>query len=80
MKFREHRGLLAEAMLTCVEVADRAALEAHVRKVLDGWIAPDCTFEYAHYSGADERIGWAATWIMTSPGWGVIGFTDCEPR
>jgi hypothetical protein len=35
MRFREHRGGLAESMATVVELKDGAALYEYLRKILD---------------------------------------------
>jgi hypothetical protein len=73
MKFREHRGSLDDSLLTVVELKDRFALLEHLTSILhrpvtekDVAIVP-YTF--------DSRIGWQ-TYIVTLPGYGVIGFTD----
>jgi len=82
MKFREHRGGYAESMATVIELPDRAALVAHVQKLL------------ALYPGAllvtnerlrvekyifDARNGWH-THIVTLDGYGVLGFTNGPVR
>jgi len=71
MRFREHRGTLADSMATVVEVADRAALVAHVENLLGH--AAD--IEVKPYGGVDQRNGWD-TYIVTLAGYGVLGFTD----
>lgn len=86
MKFREHRGGLAESMATCVEVADRAALIAVIEQRLAPFGRPftraqiDAGLDVEPYgcSGMpllDLRIGWY-TYIVTLDGYGVLGFTD----
>lgn len=78
MKFREHRGGLAEAMDTVIEVVDRDALLKHVQEILSSW--PDsppvtaATLQVIPYC-YDDRIGWD-THIVTLDKYGVIGFTD----
>jgi hypothetical protein len=78
MKFREHRGGLAESMQTVVEVADHAALLAHIRKLAELWptFPPvnEKTVQIKPY-GYDARIGWH-THIVTLDNYGVLGFTD----
>lgn len=76
MKFREHRGGLAESMETTIELEDRAALIAHCRALLDQWYFSfrDEDLSVEPY-GRDERIGWD-THIVTIKGYGVMGFTD----
>lgn len=78
MKFREHRGDLAESMETVVELPDHAALLEHIRKLAEPWPTfPSVTAETVHIEpcGRDERIGWN-THIVTLDGYGVLGFTD----
>lgn len=80
MKFREHRGALADSMKTLVELPDRVALVEHCRKLL----APfrfqfdAATLEVQPYGigRGDDRIGWKKIYIVTIKGYGVIGFTD----
>lgn len=78
MKFREHRGSLADAMLTEVTLPDRAALLEHCRKIIpDALLADtinDSDMTVSKY-GRDERIGWD-THIVSIAGYGVVGFTD----
>jgi hypothetical protein len=85
VKFREHRGGLDESMKTLVELPDRAALVAHIKKLLapfDWWqdIGPALHVEpYAWFDKDkpvwDERVKWH-TYIVTLEGYGVVGFTD----
>lgn len=78
MKFREHRGGLAESMDTVIEVSDGEALLEHVRNLAQRWPTfPAITAETVHVEpyGRDERIGWD-THIVTLDGYGVLGFTD----
>lgn len=78
MKFREHRGGLSESLATMVTLADRPALVEHCR----GLNLVGCpTFDYSDlrietHSGADSRIGWKETFIVSIDGFGFIGFTD----
>lgn len=77
IRFREHRGGLAESMATLVELEDRDALVAYVQKLLRPFtdVRPE-QVEVKPYSGADPRIGWARTLVVTVEGYGVIGFAD----
>ena len=78
VKYRPHRGSLDKAMAEVVEVADLAALVAHMRKSVETWYPFDQlpTVEntkvepYAY----DERIHWDTHIVLVdgSP-W---GFTD----
>lgn len=80
IKFREHRGGLAESMRTqCLvhsldELRETVILrlapwEAVIEKLIDRH-----GLKVAPY-GYDERTGWD-THIVTLEGYGVIGFTD----
>jgi hypothetical protein len=80
VKFREHRGGLAESMQTVVEVEDFNALLDHLHKLAEPWQpnVPPMNADTVHvepYGGVDERIGWD-TYIVTLKGYGVLGFTD----
>ena len=78
MRFREHRGSLADSMETTVNVADHSALLDHIRKLAQAWPTfPPVTPETVHIKpyGWDERIGWD-THIVTLDGYGVLGYTD----
>ena len=81
MKFREHRGSLADAMTTCVEIPDQAALVEHCRKLLEPWpTAPSVNnrslIVKPYYNEVDKRIGWPMTYIVWLKEYGVLGFTD----
>lgn len=86
MKFREHKGGLDESMATCIDLADYDALLAHLKSLLRPWqgaLQEDVTPESVRvelYSGADDRIGWKQTWMVTLRGYGVLGFTDMPPH
>jgi hypothetical protein len=76
MKIRPHRRLLDEAMAEVKEI--EATMEA-VRRWADESFGvmqpPDLSgIEVKHYT-YDARIKWD-TYIVTLPGWGVLGFTD----
>lgn len=76
MKFREHRGSLAAAMESVIEVADRPALVRHLQALLEPWgrTVVDSDVEIEPY-GHDDRIGWD-THIVKLRGYGVVGFTN----
>lgn len=79
MKFREHRGHLADSMETLVEIADRAELVAHLSKILWPYSFPvkDEDIEVKKYfPRADPRCGWQQTYIVVLAGYGPIGYTD----
>jgi len=72
IKYRPQRGSLVEAMKEYVELPDRNALEEHVLKT---WSATRGPVEVKPYCGADDRIGWDATFIVLVDG-SPVGFTD----
>jgi len=77
MKVREHRGGLAEAMGTMVEIEPTmSALLQSMRESFKGWPI-NVTEENVHVEpyGFDDRIGWD-TYIITIDGYGVYGFSD----
>jgi hypothetical protein len=84
MKYRPHRGGLAEAMAECVELpATIDALRTHVERDGDP-LAPKLTRVDPHGRGADSRIGWKDTFVVLGE-WqdgskGVVGFTDELPE
>jgi hypothetical protein len=78
MKFREHRGGLAESMETVVEVANRVELIIHLAHLMErypGTVVDFQKIKIEPYGGWDERIGWD-TYIVTLEGYGVLGFTN----
>ena len=76
MKFREHKGHLADSMKTVVDVADRRALVALLQSLLQPY---DFTFSDEDLKVEpyefDDRVNWD-THIVTIEGYGVAGFTD----
>lgn len=80
MKFRQHRGSLADSMKTVVELPDRAALLAHCRALLLPYQFefPDAALHVERY-GPDARSGWDSQSLVTIDGYGVMGMTDSAP-
>jgi hypothetical protein len=83
MKFREHRGSLADSMKTVVEVRNKEELVEHIRKLFSPYVG-DFQFDKIKvepygppYTPVvyDQRIGWH-TYLVTMPEYGVIGWTD----
>lgn len=74
--FREHRGLLVDSMLTVREV-NLGDLRAYVADVTGGEFHDVVVEPYGVDGKAffDQRIGWN-TYIVTAPGYGVLGFTN----
>ncbi len=73
MLFREHRGLLSDSMETMEVVSSLSDIWDIVKKDLTPYgIKNDLRIEYY---GCDSRIGWD-TYIITIPGYGVLGFTN----
>jgi hypothetical protein len=89
MKYRDHRGGLAQSLATMVELpATRAALIAHLATTwpfsqgladLGADRLANVKVERYH-EGGDLRIGWKEVWIVILPDFGVLGFTDGEAR
>lgn len=78
MRFREHRGGLAESVETLTELSDRNALVNHCQSLLQPYsfhFEPSA-LKVEPYGGKDTRIGWDETYIVTVEGYGVMGFTD----
>jgi hypothetical protein len=85
MKYRDHRGSLADSMKTLVELpATRKALIAHLATTwpfsqslsgLDAKRLEDVTVE-RYFEDGDDRIGWKEVWIVVLSDFGVLGFTD----
>lgn len=73
MKYRPHRGILADAMKESVELSDRDALYRHIQQT-EG----DGTIVVARYmDGPDERIGWKHTRIVLLNGT-PVGFCEWD--
>lgn len=75
-KFREHRGQLADAMKTVVEVNSLQELIDHIHQNIM-WVDPKAKITVTKYGPPgriDERIGWDTHIVMagTTP----VGFTD----
>jgi hypothetical protein len=79
MRFREHRGGLAESLETTVMLDDRAALLAHLARLLADYptAAPLVSEKTVHVKHLiyDNRCDWD-TYIVTVDDYGVMGFTD----
>jgi hypothetical protein len=79
MRFREHRGGLAESMETMVVVDGKKGLVAHIQKLLKPYSVTVIDSDVAaslYGSSGDARIGWEKVYIVTVKGYGVIGFSD----
>ena len=75
-KFRPHRGSLSDAMQDVREFETRDELLEFLNEDLEG-MAVLTTMEIKPYT-YDGRIRWDSH-IVTAPGHGVLGFTDCLP-
>ena len=82
MKFRPHRGSLADAMVECVDVEGRTGLIEHLKKTApsSGPKFDADRFAAKPYGGDDDRIGWKNVHIVTVPDWGVVGFCEGCPQ
>lgn len=80
MKFRQHRGSLADSMDTLTLLPDRAALIVHCRWLLAPFNVSfrDDQLSIVAYS-ADPRIGWDPQSVVLIDGYGLIGMTDTPP-
>jgi hypothetical protein len=79
MKFREHRGGLAESMATEVTIdSSLDALAEHLEKVLLKAFRSGSITVKLYDERPDERIGWLKTFVVLDDH-GVIGFTDQMP-
>jgi len=80
MKFRFHRGSLADSIKTLVELKGRDDLVKHCQSLLgqDFVFEPSALKVEPYGSGGDERIGWEHVFVVTIEGYGVIGFTDAH--
>lgn len=79
MKYRDHRGGLAESMETAQEFDNRADLLAYLHKELGTWgfKFKDSAVTIEPYGdGKDDRIGWTNLHIVTIDGFGPVGFAD----
>jgi hypothetical protein len=85
MKFVEYRGKPEEIAGTLIELADRAALLGHCKKLLAVWPTMDFVreehFKIRPYGQewTDPDLGAARPWIthiVTIDGYGVMDFTD----
>jgi hypothetical protein len=81
IKFRLHRGLLADSMAELVEVDGMDGLIAHLRSIHPdfGPAFDPAGVVVSPYSGADDRIGWTNTHIVEEAGWGPVGFCEMPP-
>lgn len=83
MKFRQHRGSLADAMETACEIETLQDLLDLITKELAPYQGPEpilidettVTLELIS-SHPDERIGWKQTWMVLLKGYGPFGWTD----
>jgi|HubBroStandDraft_1064217.scaffolds.fasta_scaffold49483_6 hypothetical protein len=77
VRFREHRGGLADSLKTTVKVKDldalkKLAMQLHVEAGLTNATVDRLVITRLVF---DPRCGWD-THIAYIPGWGVIGYTD----
>ncbi len=79
MRYRPHRGGLAESVAETIDVDGLGGLIAHLRQYWRDWPTVqfgDDQVKVAPYGGDDGRIGWKNVHIVTIDGHGVQGF--CE--
>ncbi len=76
VKFIEHKGGggASGAMQPIVELADRAALLEHIRKLAEPWPTfPPVTADAVHVLPCGPP---ACVFVVTLDGYGVLGYTD----
>lgn len=79
MKFRQHRGGLAESMETVVELNTKEEFGTYMRNLVKDLLDLDeCTLTVTEYT-YDARIGWN-TFLISVEGHGPIGMTDSIPK
>jgi hypothetical protein len=79
MRYRQHKGSLADSMATECEVDGRDGLIRQLRREFRNWPTiefPDDAVRIEPYHCDDDRIGWKDVHIVTIDGYGVAGF--CE--
>ena len=79
MKFREHRGSLAESMDTVVELEGRNALLRHCQELLAPYqfnFEPEALKVEPYSREPDTRIDWDQTYVVKIDDYGVMGFTN----
>ena len=76
-RYRDHRGLLSDAMKTVREFETRSDLVKYLQGDIDKFVPGkyDCQKITIEPYGFDERIGWD-THIVHLDGYGVFGFTN----
>lgn len=78
IRFREHRGGLDASMRTAREFSSYEALREYLSYLVGSIVAGKAVAErYPKYGdNNDDRIGWTDVHIVSSPGYGVIGFME----
>ena len=78
IRFRFHRGGLAESMETVGTFASVDDVKRHIAQDLAHFIdvAPDAIHARRYSKDGDPRIGWQDLFIITIDGYGAIGFAD----
>ncbi len=65
IKFRWHRGNLADSMATVREFRDRSQLEKYVKMELAQWGIGEFMFLY-RYTGYDSRVNWKTWYVLVN--------------
>ncbi len=81
MKFRQHRGSLADSLGTTVELPNtQQALFDHIVEILKPWITVVANTKTVKLTPApDNRIygsGWQTNYMVSLDGYGVVGYAD----
>lgn len=72
MRYRPHRGGLAESLAETIEIESLAALAQHLQ-------TEPQLLEFAPYGGDDARIGWKDVHIVSITGFGIVGYCEGIP-
>lgn len=75
IRYRDHRGGLAESMATERQFENGEEVKAHIRRELYPWEVDTSVIDAAFYA-VDKRIDWKESWIITIPGYGIAGWVD----
>lgn len=78
IRYRDHRGSLIDSLITACELADVAALAAHISKDMPGKAIVAAELTFVPYGGDDDRCGWRNVHIVCARR-RVFGFCEGDP-
>lgn len=77
LRVRAHRELLSESIQTMREVRSMEEFHEYFQETLPmSWQGLVTNIQSASHQTHDARTGWDQTYIITLPGYGVLGFAD----